>query len=71
MSQLASSISHQSQDYQANQQAIEKVVKDYAQKEGYTLVLNDRVLVYGGEEMNITDKIVKLLNESYPKNPPK
>ena len=46
---------------------IEKVVKDYAQKEGYTLVLNDRVLVYGGEEMNITDKIVKLLNESYPK----
>ena len=32
MTQLASNLSHQSQDYQGNQQAIEKVVKDFKDK---------------------------------------
>jgi outer membrane protein len=44
---------------------IEKVVGDYSKKEGYTLVLNDRVLIYGDQQMNITDTVVKALNDNY------
>ena len=44
---------------------IEKVVSDYSKKEGYTLVLNDRVMIYGDQQMNITDTVVKLLNDNY------
>ena len=46
---------------------IEKLVSDYAKKEGYTLVLNDRVLIYGDQGYNITDPILKMLNEDYSK----
>ena len=42
---------------------IESAVKGYAEKEGYTLVLNDRVLVYQNKGMDITDKIVDILNK--------
>ena len=44
---------------------IEKVVSDYAKKEDYTFVLNDRVLIYGSTELNITDPILKTLNDNY------
>ena len=44
---------------------IEKVVHDFAEKEQFSLILNDRVLIYGGKEMDVTDKVLKLLNESY------
>ena len=46
---------------------VEKVVADYAKKEGYDLIFNDRVLIYGAAGMNITDKILELLNGSYQK----
>ena len=46
---------------------IEKVVKDYAQKEKFTLILNDRVLIYGGQELNVTEPILKVLNDGYKK----
>ena len=46
---------------------IEKVVKDYATKEKFSFILNDRVLIYGGPEMNITEPILKVLNEGYKK----
>lgn len=42
---------------------IEATVKTYAEKEGYTLVFNDRVLVYQTKSMDITDQIVALLNK--------
>jgi len=42
---------------------IESTVKSYAEKEGYTLVFNDRVLVYQTKSMDITDKIIGLLNQ--------
>jgi len=35
---------------------IEDAVKQYAAKEGYTMVFNDRVLVYQGPSLNITDE---------------
>jgi outer membrane protein len=46
---------------------IEKVVSDFAQKEKYKLILNDRVLVYGFPEWDLTEKVIKLLNQSYQK----
>jgi len=42
---------------------IETTVKGYAEKEGITFVLNDRVLVYQNKSMDITDKIIDLLNK--------
>ncbi len=42
---------------------IETVVKAYAEKQGYSLVFNDRVLVYQTKSMDITDQIVDILNK--------
>jgi len=46
---------------------IEETVRKYAEKEGYTLVFNDRVLVYQTKSMDITDKIIGMLNKAYKK----
>ncbi len=46
---------------------IEDTVKQYAEKEGYTMVLNDRVLVYQSKGMDITDKIIDILNKGSKK----
>ena len=48
-------------------QEIEKITGGIAQKEGYTFVLNDRVLIYGEPELNITEEVMKTLNDSYTK----
>ncbi len=45
---------------------IEKNVSEMAKKEGYDMIFNDRVLVYGDQTMNLTDKVLKGLNDSYP-----
>ncbi|MFH0738389.1 MAG: OmpH family outer membrane protein [Candidatus Omnitrophota bacterium] len=42
---------------------IEDAVKAYAQKEGYTMVFNDRVLVYQEKNLEITDKVIEILNK--------
>ena len=36
---------------------IEEAVKKYAEKEGYTMVFNDRVLVYQNKSLEITSQI--------------
>lgn len=46
---------------------IEDAVKQYAEKEGYSLVFNDRVLVYQTKSLDITDKIIGILNKEYKK----
>ncbi len=46
---------------------IEEAVKKYSEKEGYTLVFNNRVLVYEVKNLDITDKIVEILNKGYKK----
>jgi outer membrane protein len=46
---------------------IEEAVKQHAQKEGYTMVFNDRVLVYETKSLDITDKIIEILNKGYKK----
>ncbi len=42
---------------------IEKVVSTYAEKEKYTLILNDRVLIFGNQEINLTEPVLGILNE--------
>lgn len=44
---------------------IEKIVSDYAKKEKYDIILNDRVLIYGDPGMNISDPVLKVLNDTY------
>lgn len=44
-------------------QDIESAVKGYAEKQGYALVFNDRVLVYQTKAMDITDQVVAILNK--------
>ncbi len=46
---------------------IEDAVKVYAEKDGYTMVFNDRVLVYQDKNLEITDKIIDILNKGYKK----
>jgi Skp family chaperone for outer membrane proteins len=46
---------------------IEEAVKNYSEKEGYTLVFNDRVLVYQNKSMDITDKVIEILNKGSKK----
>jgi outer membrane protein len=46
---------------------IEKIVSELAKKEGYDYILNDRVLIYGDQSQNITDRVLKALNDSYKK----
>ncbi len=41
---------------------IEKIVSGFAEKENYSLILNDRVLIYGNPAMNITEPILTILN---------
>ena len=46
---------------------IENAVKAYAEKEGYTFVFNDRVLVYQTKGLEISDKIIDALNKGNTK----
>lgn len=46
---------------------IEEAVKQHSEKEGYTLVFNDRVLVYEAKNLDITDKVLVILNKNYKK----
>ena len=46
---------------------IEEAVKKYSEKEGYTMVFNDRVLVYQNKSLDITDKVSAILNSGYKK----
>ncbi len=38
-------------------------IKQYAEKEGYTLVFNDRILVYQDKSLDITNKIIEIVNK--------
>mgnify|MGYP001767455772 FL=1 len=46
---------------------INDVIKQFAEKEGYTMVFNDRVLVYQDKSLDITDKIIAILNKGSKK----
>ncbi len=46
-------------------QDIEKTVQNYAQKNGYDFVFNDRVLLYGAASADVTQDIVDAFNAGY------
>lgn len=48
-------------------QDIQNVVEAFAKKEKYDLILNERTLLYGDDSMDITQTILKTLNDSYKK----
>ena len=48
-------------------QEIDKAIQEYGQKEGYVLILNERALLYEAKELDLTDKIIGILNEGYKK----
>lgn len=45
---------------------IEKGVKDFAQQEKYSFIFNDKFLIYGDDSLEVTNQIIKLLNDKYP-----
>lgn len=50
---------------------IDNVMQDYGKKQGFDLVLNDKVIVYKKDSLNITDDILKALNAQYAAQPAK
>jgi outer membrane protein len=46
---------------------IQGVVGGIAKKEGYTYILNDRVIIFGDSQFNLTDEVLKAVNDSYKK----
>lgn len=46
---------------------IEKATSDYAKKEKFDLIFNDRVLVYGGDGLDVSTPILENLNAAYKK----
>ncbi|RKY32796.1 MAG: hypothetical protein DRP74_01745 [Candidatus Omnitrophota bacterium] len=43
---------------------IDDAVEGYAEKEGYSLIFNDQVLVAQDEDLDITDQIISILNKN-------
>ena len=46
---------------------LNNVIQEYGQSHGYSLILNDRVLLYGDKPLDLTDEIIKVLNDNYKK----
>jgi outer membrane protein len=44
---------------------IDATIQEYSKKNGYTLVLNSRVLVYAQDQNDITREILNILNSKY------
>lgn len=42
---------------------IDQVLQEYGQEKGYTLILNDRVLLYRDKTLDVTEDILKRLNQ--------
>ena len=43
------------------------VIQKYGEENGYSIILNDRVLLYGDQSEDLTSEIIKILNDSYEK----
>ncbi|MBN2483540.1 MAG: OmpH family outer membrane protein [Candidatus Omnitrophica bacterium] len=44
---------------------IDKVVEDYARKKGYDVILNKGAVLYGGKKYDITQDILRIVNQGY------
>jgi len=46
-------------------QEIEKAVAEYAKANGFSVILDERSLLYGEAVFDVTDEVLRLLNERY------
>ena len=46
---------------------IEVVIQDFGKTQGYGYIFNDRVLVYKSEGNDLTNQVIKVLNDNYVK----
>lgn len=46
---------------------IDGVLQNFGKKEGFSFIFNDRVLLYKGEQNDLTLQVIKALNDSYVK----
>ena len=46
---------------------IEGVIQEFGKSQGYSYIFNDRVLVYKTEGSDLTNQVIKALNDSYTK----
>ncbi|MCG3175315.1 MAG: hypothetical protein MOGMAGMI_00243 [Candidatus Omnitrophica bacterium] len=46
---------------------IETVIQDYGKSQGYSFIFNDRVLVFKSEAGDLTNQVIKTLNDQYAK----
>jgi Skp family chaperone for outer membrane proteins len=46
---------------------IRGVIRQHAEKDGYTFIFDDRMLAYQPKGVDITDKIIEILNKGYVK----
>ena len=46
---------------------IEVVIQDFGKAQGYSFIFNDRVLVYKSEGADLTNQVIKVLNDNYAK----
>ena len=46
---------------------IEVVIQDFGKAQGYGYIFNDRVLVYKSEGNDLTNQVIKVLNDNYAK----
>lgn len=42
---------------------IKKAISDYGKKNGYTVILDSRLILYGEEASDLTEEVIKLLNK--------
>ncbi len=49
---------------------INEAVKQYATKEGFTMVYNDKVFAYVDKSYDVTDKVIAILNANKPAEKP-
>ena len=47
---------------------IEEAIREYASKNRFSIVLDDRVLVYRDESLDLTDKVLRVLRGKYKRN---
>ncbi|MCU0665534.1 MAG: OmpH family outer membrane protein [Candidatus Omnitrophica bacterium] len=48
-------------------QDIKKTITEYAEKEGYTMIFDAAAVAYQPKGMDVTDKIIEMLNSTYKK----
>lgn len=46
---------------------IETIIQDYGKAQGFSFIFNDRVLVFKNESADLTNQIIKTLNDGYSK----